>query len=155
MAKLAAVRVRGGVNVRREVLETMRMLGLTRVNHCVLMDDVPSYRGMLRKAKDMLTWGEIKRETLEQLLRRRGRLVGDERLTDGVVESITPFSSIAEFAEALFEGRTGLGALPGLKKVFRLHPPKKGYKSTKRPFGDLGDLGYRGEGINELILRMI
>lgn len=143
------------MNVRRKVLETMRMLNLTRANHCVVIDDTPSYRGMLQKAKDILTWGEVNPEVLEQLLRKRGRLVGGERLTDEHVRSKTPFSSIGEFAEAFYACRIELEALPELKKVFRLHPPRKGYRATKRPFKDLGDLGYRGERINELILRMI
>ena len=155
VAKLAVVRVRGGVNVRRDVKETMRMLGLTRVNHCVVIDDVPTYRGMLQKAKDMLTWGEIEQKVLEQLIRKRGRLVGDKRLTDEFIKSQTSFPSLSEFAAAVHAGEAELKALPGLKKVFRLHPPRKGYKATKRPFKDLGDLGYRGERINELILGMI
>lgn len=155
VAKFGVIRVRGSVNVRRKVLETMRMLSLTRANHCVIIDDTPSYRGMLQMAKDMLTWGEVNPEVLEQLLRKRGRLVGGERLTDEHVRSKTSLSSISEFARSVHAGRIELGALPGLKKVFRLHPPRKGYKATKRPFKDLGDLGYRGERINELILRMI
>jgi large subunit ribosomal protein L30 len=36
-----------------------------------------------------------------------------------------------------------------------MHPPKKGFKRTvKRPYRDRGELGYRGEAINELIKRM-
>lgn len=155
MAKFAVIRVRGNVNVRREVLETMQMLGLRRANHCVVVDDTSPYLGMLQKAKDMLTWGELKPEVLERLLRKRGRLVGDERLTDELVKSQTPFSSIGEFAGAVHACKAELEMLPRLKKIFRLHPPRKGYKSTKRPFKDLGDLGYRGEQINELVLRMV
>lgn len=155
VAKFAVIRVRGNVNVRRKVLETMRMLGLTRANHCVVIDDTPPHRGMLQTAKDMLTWGELKPEVLERLLRKRGRLVGDESLTDELVKSKTPFPSIGEFAGAVHACRAEFEMLPGLKKVFRLHPPRKGYKSTKRPFKDMGDLGYRGEQINELVLRMI
>lgn len=155
MAKLAVVKVRSSVNVRRDVRETMQMLCLTRVNHCVVIDDTPTYRGMLQKAKDVLTWGEVEQKILEQLIRKRGRLAGDKRLTDELVKSQTSFQSLSEFASAVYAGEAELRALPGLKKVFRLHPPQKGYKATKRPFKDFGDLGYRGERINELILKMI
>jgi large subunit ribosomal protein L30 len=155
VAKLAVIRIRGSVNVRRKVSDTMRMLGLTRVNHCVVIDDTSPYQGMLRIAKDMLTWGEIDPKMLEQLLRKRGRLIGDKRLTDEYIKSQTPFSSIGEFAKAVCTDQIELKTLPGLKKVFRLHPPRRGYKSIKRPFRDLGDLGYRGDRINDLILRMI
>ena len=155
MVKLAVVRVRGGVKASRDVRETLRMLGLTRVNHCIVLDDDPAYKGMLQKAKDMITWGEIRPEVLEALLRKRGRLTGDKRLTDEYIKSYTSFSSIGEFAKAVHAGRAKLSAAPGLKKIFRLHPPRKGYRATKRPFRDGGSLGNRGEKINDLILRMI
>lgn len=154
VAKLAVIVVRGVINARRPVKETLKMLSLTRVNHCVVVGDDPSIRGMLQEAKDYITWGEIKPETLEHVLRKRGRLQGDKRLTDEIVKSTTEFSSISELAAAICDGKTRSDAVPGLKKVFRLHPPRKGYKSTRRPVKDLGDLGYRGERINELILRM-
>jgi len=155
VAKLAVIRVRGSVNVRRGVRETMRMLGLTRTNHCVVIDDTPTFRGMLQKAKDMLTWGEVEQKVLEKLIRKRGRLTGDKHLTDEFIKSQTPFQSLSEFAAAVHSGEAEFGTLPGLKKVFRLHPPRKGYKATKRPFKDFGDLGYRGEQINEFVIRMI
>ena len=155
MAKLAVVRVRGSVGARGEVLATLHALGLTRVNHCVLIDEAPSYRGMLERAKDMVTWGEIACDTIEALLRKRGRLEGGKRLTDEYVKANTPFPSIREFARAVDGGEVALEALPGLKKVFRLRPPRKGYRATKRPFKDYGDLGYRGERINELLGRMV
>jgi large subunit ribosomal protein L30 len=155
LVKLAVVRVRGDVGSRQDVRDTLRMLGLTRVNHCVLVDDSPTYKGMLHKAKDMITWGEVSKEALEALLRKRGRLVGDKRLSDEYVKSNTQFPSIREFAGAVHSGEVELSAVPGLKKVFRLRPPSKGYEATKRPFKDMGSLGYRGEKINDLLARMI
>jgi large subunit ribosomal protein L30 len=154
MGNLAVIRIRGGIKALGVANRTLKMLNLTRVNHCVLVDDDPSTLGMLQEAKDYITWGEIKPETLEHLLKKRGRLQGDKHLTDEIVKSGTEFSSIKELANAICDGKTELKVLPQLKKVFRLHPPRKGYKSTKRPFKDLGDLGYRGERINELILKM-
>ena len=35
------------------------MLRLNRISHAVLVEDTPSYNGMLQKAKDYITWGEI------------------------------------------------------------------------------------------------
>ncbi|HNR25150.1 MAG TPA: 50S ribosomal protein L30, partial [Methanobacteriaceae archaeon] len=43
----------------------------------------------------------------------------------------------------------------GLKPVFRLHPPRKGYKDIKKAFNEGGTLGYRGEDINHLLKRMV
>lgn len=154
LSKLAVVRVRGSVDIRKKVLDTARMLGLTRPNHCTLVEDASSYRGMLLKAKDVLTWGPINPEVLEVLLRKWGRLPGDEPLRDEIVGSRTEYESIQEFAEAVCYGGAELSDVPGLKKVFRLHPPRKGYKPTKRSFREGGALGDRGEAINDLILRM-
>lgn len=154
VGKLAVIRLRSGIGARRNVNETLKMLGLTRINHCTLVDDCPPVRGMLQAAKDFITWGEIRPETLEHLLRKRGRLQGDKHLTDEIVRAGTKYSSIGEFAAAICSEGAGLEALLGLKKVFRLHPPRKGYRMTRRPFKDFGDLGYRGDRMNELIIRM-
>jgi len=154
MGKLAVVRIRSGINANADVRETLDLLSLTRSNHCVVLEDSGSNAGMLQKTKDYITWGEITPVTLEHMLKKRGRLVGDKRLTDEEVKSKSGFQSIKELAEAICAGKASFRSLPGLKKVFRLHPPRKGFKSTKRPFKVLGDLGYRGEKINELIMRM-
>jgi large subunit ribosomal protein L30 len=151
MASLAVVRLRGSIKKRKEVLDTLRMLGLTRVNHCVIVPDTPSYRGMLQKAKDLITWGEVEPATVEALLRHRGELVGGRKLTEEEAKRLG-YSSLSELAKVICEGKT---RVEGLKKVFRLHPPRKGLISIKHPFGHGGDLGYRGKAINDLILRMI
>lgn len=154
MGKLAVIRIRSGIGARGKVNKTLKTLGLARINHCILVDDGPSVRGTLHVAKDYITWGEIRPETLERLLRKRGRLQGDKHLTDEIVSAGTKFSSIGELAAAICNEGVGLDVLQGLKKVFRLHPPRKGYRRTRRPFKDFGDLGYRGDRINELIIRM-
>jgi len=152
---LAVVRIRGDVGVRREIRDTLKMLRLHRVHHAVLVPDVPSYRGMLQKAKDYITWGEIDSETLSILLERRGRLEGGKRLTNEFLKENTRFNSVRELADKILKGEAKISDVPKLKPVFRLHPPKGGYKrGTKRPYNDGGELGYRGAAINELIRRM-
>lgn len=154
MAKLAVIKIRSDINARQEVKDTLRMLGLTRVNHCVLVDDTEAMLGMVKKVKDYVTWGEIRPDVLQRLLAKRGRLAGDKRLTDEIIKSRLNFQSLAELAAAIVNGNVKLDEI-GIKKVFRLHPPSGGYKSIKRPVRDLGDLGYRGEKINDLIIRMM
>jgi len=44
--------------------------------------------------------------------------------------------------------------VPGLKPLFRLHPPRKGYEGIKRSFKEGGALGYRADKINALLRRM-
>jgi len=150
----AVVRIRGRVGVRREVEDTLRMLRLKRVNNCVLVPENPSFKGMLEKAKDYITWGEINKETLVALLRKRLRLKGDKRVDEKILKEVTDFNSFEEFADALLEGKIRLKDFERLNPVFRLTPPSKGFKSVKQHWPK-GDLGYRGEAINELLERMI
>jgi len=151
---LAVVRIRGIVNVRKEVEDTLRMLNLQRNCHATLIDDRPSYLGMLRKVQNYVTWGEASKETISLLLRKRGRTIGNKRITDEYAKKIG-YESIDEIADALFNLKVELKDLPGVKPVFRLHPPRKGFRgSIKKSYNVGGETGYRGEAINELIRRM-
>ena len=151
---LAVVRIRGIVNVRKEVEDTLRMLNLQRNCHATLIDDRPSYLGMLRKVQSYVTWGEASKETISLLLRKRGRTIGNKRITDEYAKKIG-YESIDEIADALFNLKIELKDLPGVKPVFRLHPPRKGFRgSIKKSYNVGGETGYRGEAINELIRRM-
>jgi len=67
----AVLRIRGSVNTSPQLKATMKMLRLERVNHCVLIPKNESYDGMLKKAKDYITWGEINQVTLEKLIAKR------------------------------------------------------------------------------------
>ena len=154
MAKLALIRVRGRVNVKMPVKDTLGMLRLHKINHLVILDENPTYKGMIQKVKDYITWGEISAETLAKLIEKRGRLLGNKRVTEEYVQEKLGMG-IKEFAEKVIAGEMKLSDLPGLKPVFRLHPPRGGFKSKKRTFKEGGALGYRGEAINELIERML
>lgn len=149
------VRVRGSVNVRSTIGDTMAMLHLHRTNHCTLVPETPSYKGMVAKVKDYVTWGEAETEALLKLLESRGRLPGDRPLEDSYVASNTKYKSVAELAQAMTAGEADITTLPGLKPVFRLHPPKGGYEGLKRAFSVGGALGYRRAAINDLIRRML
>lgn len=69
---LAVIRIRGPVNVKSEVEDTLRMLHLHRKNYCSVFEDSPSVRGMLRKVKDYVTFGVITEETYSLLKEKRG-----------------------------------------------------------------------------------
>ncbi len=142
MTLFAVVRVRGRVGVRREIEETLRRLRLTRVNHAVVVPDTPVIRGMLQKAKDFITWGEISKDVLEELIEKKGELVDGKALDDP-----------KKLAEEIWSGKTK----PSVLKPFRLHPPSGGYErgGIKQPYNLGGALGYRGEAINDLLRRMM
>lgn len=69
--KLAAVLVRGLVEVKQEVKDTLRMLNLQKKNACVILDDSPVIRGMLKKCENYLTYGEVDEETVKLLKEKR------------------------------------------------------------------------------------
>ena len=137
----AVVRVRGSVNVSKDVEDTLKMLNLKSPNHCVVIPETKQYLGMLKKAKDRITWGKIDKKTLSKLLEKRSK-ISQEKLKEMNVKSFD------ELSDALIKNKLKL------KLIFRLNPPIHGYKSTRLPFPK-GDLGFRGERINELLERMI
>ncbi|MFQ5552787.1 MAG: 50S ribosomal protein L30 [Thermoplasmata archaeon] len=151
---VAAIRVRGGIRVRGDIADTLRMLRLHRPNHCVVLPPQETYLGMLQKAKDYITWGEVDGEVLAQLLAARGRRVGGKPLTEAHVKEMG-YASMPALAEAVLGGEADLQRLGDVKPVFRLSPPRKGYEGVKRSFRDGGALGDRGAAINELLLRMM
>jgi large subunit ribosomal protein L30 len=150
----AVVQVRGVVNTRSDIKDTLKMLRLHHINHCVLVPDTPENLGMIRKVKDYVAYGEVDAPTVETLLQTRGRVLGDAPLTEEYLKTNSTYASINEFAQALASGETKLREVPGLKPVLRLHPPRKGHKTTKRTFNQGGALGYYGQEINTLLYKM-
>jgi large subunit ribosomal protein L30 len=151
----AVVKVRGTVRALREARETLDMLRLDKTNRAVLIDNRPSYKGMLYRVQNYVTWGEVSKETVALLLKKRGRLAGGKKLTDESVEKLG-FKSIDALADAIANCKAEFQKLPNMQPVFKLSPPSKGFKGkTKKSFSTGGEAGYRGEEINELIKRMV
>lgn len=151
----AVIRVRGQPDVNCDIEYTMNLLGLTRVNHCVVVPENDVTKGMLQKVKDYVTWGEVNEETLVNMIRVRGRLSGDVMITDDYLKDNSEFKTVEEMANAIISSEYRMKDVEGAKVVFRLHPPIKGYEGNKRSFRNGGALGYRGEKVNDLIARML
>ena len=147
------IRIRGTTGVKQPIASTLEMLRLNRISHAVLVEENPSYKGMLQKAKDYITWGEVDLETLTELVEKRGRLVGGARLSEEYLAENTDYSTFEELANALINGEIKAQDID-MKPVFRLHPPRKGYKGIRHSVNEGGSLGYRGEDINNLAKRM-
>ncbi len=77
-SKLAIIRVRGGIRVRNEVEDTLRMLNIHRCNYCTVVPNNASFAGMAKKAKDYITYGEIDDETYKLLVSKKGEKTGDK-----------------------------------------------------------------------------
>lgn len=149
------MKVRGTISAQREARETLDLLRLSKTNHGVLISNNASMRGMLKRVQSYVTWGEISKETLAELLAKRGRLLGNKKLTEEYVQKVG-CKSIGDLAGAIAECKLDYAKLPSIQPVFKLRPPKKGFKGTiKKNFRAGGEAGYRGEAINELIKRMM
>lgn len=151
----ALVRVRGHPGVNKDIEDTLKMLNLTRANHCVVLPETESVRGMINKVNNYITWGEVSEETLARLIKFRGRLKGDKSIDDSYVAENSEYSSIISLAKGIAGGEMKYSKIKDIKPLFRLSPPNKGYEGIKRSYKDGGTLGYRGDDINELIERMI
>ena len=140
--KVAVVRIRGLTGVKHDINRTLNKLRLYKKNYCVVVPRNASYMGMIKTAKDYITWGEIDNDTYNELMNKRKEEF-KERVSDkqGKIQ-YTKFIEI--------DGKR-------IKKFFRLNSPKKGYgrKGIKVSFVNSGALGYRGKEINDLIRRML
>lgn len=140
--KIAVILVRGLIDVKKPVKDTLKMLRLTHKNHCAVLENNPISQGMLKKAKDYITWGEISEEIFKELVEKRGEeYKGPETCSKGKIK----YKRLFAYNNKKY------------KKYFRLNPPRKGFgrKGIKMPFKVGGALGYRGEKINDLIGRML
>jgi len=149
-----AVRIRGTVRAHREARETLKQMHLTRNNYAVLIDDRPAFIGMLRAAQSYITWGDVSKECVGMMLHERGRLAGNRKLSEEYLKK-AGYKSLEELAEKIHRCAVTYQKLPGIQPVFRLRPPTKGFKGNiKKSYRAGGELGYRGEDINELVKRM-
>ena len=118
------------------------MLRLYKKNYCCVLPNTPIYAGMLNKAKDYITWGEISDESYALLAQKRGEEYKG-RLEDN--KGKVKYNKFIVFNNKK------------IKPFFRLSPPRGGFerKGIKIPFSKGGALGYRADGINDLIKKMI
>ena len=151
----AVVQLRGEVNTSGAVRDTLSMLNIHRVNHCALVPDGDTYRGMITKVNDVVAYGEPSADVLATLLRRRAEPAeGADEIDDAWVAENTDYDDVEELARALLAEETTLRA-EGLSPVLRLHPPRGGHSGIKKPVTDGGELGrHTTEEIDDLLEAM-
>lgn len=124
---IAAIRIKGQVGLKKEVIETLYRLRLRRKYACVVLENPTKEQlGMIKKVKDFVAFGEIDTETYKELKEKRGKKVTTLKGTSGK-----------------------------LKPFFRLHPPRGGIDSKKHFGVKKGVLGNNKDKINDLIRRML
>jgi len=153
---IAVIRLKGKINLKKNIEATLRMLRLNKRHHCIILPPNKSIVGMIESIQPYITYGEINEKTLAYLLLKRGRLAGNKRLTPEYIKEKIG-KTAEQFATDIIESKSHIKDLPGMKPVFRLKPPSKGLeeKGIKKPYSLGGACGYRGKNINELLMRMI
>ena len=154
--RIAVIRIKGKVGLKKGIKSTLNMLHLYKKNNCTIISNAPTYIGVLKKLKDCVTWGELNEETCKLLLEKRGKLPSKKPLTEAYLKTKIKMN-LDKFVKEFMSFKKELKDVPGLKQFFKLKPPEKGFErgGTKKPFSLGGVLGYRKEKINDLIERMI
>ncbi|MEA3343888.1 MAG: 50S ribosomal protein L30 [archaeon] len=141
----AVIRIRGTANIKKGIEDTLHMLRLNKPNHCIIIPETDANQGMLKKAKDYITWGEIDDKTLEELVTKRAKISHTKKIDQKNAKSIIEKIKKEKLKES------------DIKPVFQLSPPKKGFerKGIKKTFRQGGALGYRKDKINILLKKML
>lgn len=139
---IAVIRISGMVKVKRDVEETLDRMRLRRKYACVLIHKNKDTMGMIKKVKYYIAYGEIDRDVLEKLIKKRAESIEGRKKEIKI--------DVKKVVDGLLEGKK-LSDFK-LKEFFRLHPPRKGINSKLQyPKGVLGD----NKNISKLIERML
>lgn len=152
---LAVIRIRGETGIRPQAQKTTELLRLHRINHMVFVEDTEITRGMLQVAKDYVTWGEVEDSTVELVLMHRAQKKGHQYLDEEELKEDSGYKTYKTLAKAIQSGKIKYKDIRDIVPVIRLNPPKGGYEAIRKPFKQGGSSGYRGNDINQLILKML
>ncbi len=143
MEKLCVIKIRSDIKSKGSERKIIETLGLRKQNMCIILDKNPANLGAVEKIEGYVTYGEINKDTLKKLIKKRAHVNMDDE-------------SINAFVDDFFEGKKKFKDM-NIKPIFRLHPPRGGFerKGKKVPFKSGGAIGYRGEKINDLLNKMI
>ena len=73
MTTIAVIRIKGQVGLNKDINETFERLRLRRKYVCVVFEKPNEIElGMIKKVKNFIAYGEITKETYEELKKKRG-----------------------------------------------------------------------------------
>ncbi len=137
---IIVIRISGLVEIPLKVQETLFRMRLRRKYSAILLKPSTENFKLLQKVRNFVAYGEIDKETLYDLLSKRGKTIGKTK--------IDPEKIIGQLDKKLLSDL-------GVKPFFRLHSPRGGI-NTKSHFPiKKGVLGDNGKKINDLIKRML
>jgi len=115
---IAIIRIVGEINLSAAVKETLKRLNLNKKYSCIIIKEDKVELGMLKKVKNYVAYGEIKKDLFVKLIERRGKLIDKTK-------KLNPEKIVEEIEKG--KKYKDLNLLP----VFKLHPPRKGIDSKK------------------------
>lgn len=155
MQMLAVIRIRGETGIAPDAQKTTELLRLHKINHLVVIEDNEVNRGMMARVENYVTWGEIDKDTLVQLLTEKALFRGRRKLEEAGLKEATGYATYKSMADALMKGKVRYSDIKDIVPVIRLNPPFHGYEAIRKHYKKGGSAGYRGTEINALIKRMI
>jgi len=138
---IIAIRISGQVSLPKKVSEALYRLRIRRKYSAVLVVPKPENLKLLKKLRNYIAYGDIKSDTLLELIKKRSQPLEKGKKIDAekIVKDIDK-KPLTEF---------------GIKPFFRLHPPRGGIDSKKHFGINKGVLGDNKVKINDLVRRML
>jgi len=139
---MLAIRISGMPEVDHDVEEALFRLRLRRKYSAVLLKETPENIKLLAKVRNFIAYGTISKETLSDILVKRG-VLNNKKINKTEVDRIAEQLEHKKPEEI------------GVKPFFRLHPPRGGIESKKHFGVGKGVLGDHKDKIKELVRRML
>ena len=71
---IAVIRIHGRVELRKGIVETLHRLRIRKKYSCIVLENPTKEQlGMIKKVRDFVAYGEINKETYEELKKKRGK----------------------------------------------------------------------------------
>jgi len=71
---IAVIRIKGNVGLRKGIKETFERLRLRKKYSCIVIEKMTDVqKGMIEKVRNFVAYGEIDKETYEELVKARGK----------------------------------------------------------------------------------
>jgi len=141
MKSFLIVNMRGMVSTSTQVKDTLKSLNLEKRFRATIVPETSSYRGMLQKAKDQVSWCVVTTPLIKKLLEKRGRKEGWKPLQQEDLNKLG-YENLDSLAKDLSQSKVVLQNLKEIKPSFALSPPRGGFKrSIRRNYNQGGILG--------------
>jgi large subunit ribosomal protein L30 len=77
---IAAIRIKGQIGIKENIKETLFRMRLRRKYVCVVLEPTKENIGMVNKLRNFVSYGEISKETYENLVKARGKKDSEGKL---------------------------------------------------------------------------